>query len=355
MRKLLVVLLAAACVVGFTVPTMAAVGENFALDGRVGFFTAWTSSDSDWTGGDSLTEMRWADASGRVRVRYNTDKVTGYFEIENGGLDLYWAQYNFGSFFLRFGLDDPISFNPVGSPPGPNGNLPVGQSLGGGAGPIVSLRFPFSKMMTLTVAGVAPSTTYATNVGATSTEIMMPALEVKVDFLTGGIPWAVWGAYQSVKAVSATLDENVTSYQVGGVVRPSFGPVRLNASIMMDQNQYMTGGPPWHSTPGFPTGYGWTYDVNDNLDLMAGAISAQWMINQRFSLVGGLGYQEWTNDADDKDANMGYYVNLPITVAPGFMILPYITIEDRGDIETGGGTFEQGTQTEFGAYWEITF
>lgn len=353
MRKLLVVLVAAACVVGFTTSSMAAIDENFALDGRVGFFTSWNSKDSDYTGGDSRTDLVWKEASGRVRVRYNTDKIGGYFEIEQGGLDLFWAEYKANAFIFRFGLDDPISFNPVGSPPGPNGNLPIGQALGGGTGPIARLLFPVGDIFTLTVAGVAPSTTYATSVGATDTEIMLPALEVKADFLTGGIPWALWGGYQTMDARGGSgataFDETISSYQVGGVIRPSFGPIAINFSIFYDINRYLQGGPPWHSAPnisGTPT---------TDVELMGVAGSITWKINPKFSLTGGAGYNDWSNDANDEDTVLGYYINLPITVTPGFMILPYITVLDLDSYKIGTSEVQEGSQTEVGAYWQITF
>lgn len=353
MRKLLVVLLTAACVVGFATSSMAAIDENWALDGRVGFFTAWTANDEDFNGGpgnDSTTNLRWEAKSVRLRANYVTDKLRGQFELEDSGVDLAWIEANFGSFFFMFGRNDPLSFNPVGSPPGPNGNLPVGQALGN-QNNIMRLRFPISDMFTLSVEGENPNTTYATNAGATSTEIMLPALTVKGDFLTGGIPWAVWGGYQTIDAKSATFDETISSYQVGGVVRPKLGPVAINASIMYDVNQFMTGGPPWHATPGS----GWTYSATQDTEMMGFAFSLGYVISPKFSIMGGAGWMKWENDADDEDESLGYYVNLPIQLTPNLRLLPYVTIDDRSDIVIGTSKTEEGTQTEFGAYWEVTF
>jgi hypothetical protein len=350
MRKFLVVLLAAACVVGFAASSMAAVDENWAVDGRVGFFTSWVSKDSDYTGGDSRTDLKWDDASIRFRANYVTDKLRGQFEMERGGVDLAWVELNVGSFFWMFGKNDPITFNPVGTPPGPNCNTAIGKALGGG-NKVMRLRFPISDFFTLSVEGANPNTNYATKAGATDTEIMIPQLNVKGDFLTGGIPWAVWGGYQTMDARSATFDETVSSYQVGAVVRPSFGAFRLDASIYYDINLYQSGGPPTITSPG----PGWTYDVTQDTEVLAFGISASYSFNPKFQLGGGLGYQKWENDAGDEDPQMGYYVNLPIALTPNAKVTPYVLIEDYDDICTAAGTVQQGSTTEFGAYWEVTF
>jgi hypothetical protein len=356
MRKLLVVLLAAACVVGFATSSMAAVDENWALDGRVGFFTDWTNVDPSV--GDSSTNIRWTATSVRFRANYVTDKLKGQFEMEDNGVDLAWVELNFGSFFFMFGRNDPITFNPVGTPPGPNCNTAIGKALGGGNN-IVRLRFPINDMLTLSVEGANPNTNYAVNAGATDGEITLPQLNVKADFLTGGIPWAVWGGYQTVDAQGGSgvtaFDESISSMQIGAVVRPTFGPVHIDASVYYDVNLYQTGGPPFILAPTVP----WQYDATKDTEVLAIGFSANYTVSPKVQLGGGVGYQKWENDCNEEDTTMGYYVNAPITITPNCKVTPYVLIEDFDDatIEIGGQlvTGEQGKTTTYGAYWEVTF
>jgi len=65
------------------------------------------------------------------------------------------------------------------------------------------------------------------------------------------------------------------------------------------------------------------------------------------------------DDFKDKDEAMSYYINMPITLAPGVSITPEFGVEDYmkdgGSVADDEAAADEGKDTYFGAKWMINF
>ena len=76
-------------------------------------------------------------------------------------------------------------------------------------------------------------------------------------------------------------------------------------------------------------------------------------INDMLKVEAGWGYISSDNDNYDKaDAATAYYINLPITLAPGVSITPELGVEDQ---LKDADDVDEGSDTYFGAKWMINF
>jgi hypothetical protein len=75
--------------------------------------------------------------------------------------------------------------------------------------------------------------------------------------------------------------------------------------------------------------------------------------NDMLKVEGGYGYVSSDNDTYiDPDEAQSYYINLPITLAPGVSITPEFGVEDQMKDADGE---DEGNDTYFGAKWMINF
>jgi len=76
-------------------------------------------------------------------------------------------------------------------------------------------------------------------------------------------------------------------------------------------------------------------------------------INDMLKIEGGYGWIASENDEyDEADAAQSFYVNLPITLAPGVSITPEFGVEDQ---MKDAADEDEGSDTYFGAKWMINF
>ncbi|MCG8567507.1 MAG: hypothetical protein MI747_20740, partial [Desulfobacterales bacterium] len=86
-----------------------------------------------------------------------------------------------------------------------------------------------------------------------------------------------------------------------------------------------------------------------DVDAMGYALVAGYTINDMISLEAGVGYAEMEEDVDNskEDDVVSYYIQAPLTLAPGVVIVPEIGVVDYKQ--------DQEDITYYGAKWQINF
>jgi hypothetical protein len=388
MKKWFGILMVAALLAGFSVPAMASISDNWSLDGGVGVFTSWTNVDEDRSGKDGGdTDLRVAPWDTMyLGVGYKGDKLSADFTIllddnswagsgydETIQFDTAWAQVDFDAFSLRLGHQNALTFNPVGTPPGKYGNSGIGSNIGGTNKMSLDFIFPIAKGMKFEAMLAGPTYGYRDGVlgllaytgmsaAYAETDTMLPAIEVAFSAFTG-FPWKVYGGYQTYTMVGASGfdDYDISAYCVGAVVRPSFGPAHINFGVNYSTNLYITEGSPWQKLPAFAGPWQWNYDPETDTTRLAFAGGVAIDITKMVGVTFGAGYQIFEAEEDFEDTMIGYYVNVPIQITKNFRVMPYISIEDAQTVKavfkpTGVfDEYDQGTSTEYGVFWRVTF
>jgi hypothetical protein len=98
-------------------------------------------------------------------------------------------------------------------------------------------------------------------------------------------------------------------------------------------------------------------DFADNEEF-GGILVVNFKINDMLSAEGGIGYvsnEYKVANVKSETEIMTYYANLPIQLADGVFVVPEIGYFDFGDKKVGGVETKQGSDTYFGAKWQINF
>lgn len=381
MKKLVGILILAACLVGFTMPAGAANMDNFSFSGKVGIFTGWTHSDDVRAGGESKTDLRWTSwESLELNSKYETDRFTANLDIDTDDeafgtpspldvdeddannpiqdLSLYFdtatAKVDFDAFSIKIGYDNPLSFNPGGDWRDKYTETWVGKTIGGSNNYQVNFIFPVAKGMKFDFLLGGPTTDYADKGGASSTEITLPLMEAA---FTGYKPfmWKVYGGYQTYEATYAGVDKDIDSYIAGAMVAPSFGPLNSVLSVAYSTNQYLVQGPGPSQVPALGP-YSWNWSPDSDTSRIGIMGSVMYNINEMFAAAFTAGYQKFEADGNYEDSALGYGVSFPIHLTDIFSVRPYCVVNDWDTVTTEeGGEQEQGKTTDFGVYWEAKF
>jgi len=375
MRKLLVFLFAAAFVVAFVAPSFAAISENFSIDYRFRMQTYYDDYSEELAGpskdgGDSDFVVK--PESHRVRIRYRSDEVEAMFDIRStggeGAFDEMWAQLPMGPGNLRMGRQWSLTFNPFTSLGSPGAWKDTGY---GGYGQVNGFRYlmPLGKMTlslgayenngtpTQTVPGSGPA-------ASGDLDVMLPALEAKLDFVVGPTANNVFVGYRTCEydAVPPASDITVDSYVIGGYGALNLGAFTVHYTLWMDSNAY--GGRDYKIPSTF--GYSASPIINaagddvEDMSALGWTVSAGYKINQMLAINGGVGNVMVETDLPGggtaKMSPFTYCANLPIYVNKYLTVIPYFWTLDYGDAEvTGLPDSPLGDQTRFGAYWQILF
>jgi hypothetical protein len=205
----------------------------------------------------------------------------------------------------------------------------------------------------------------------------IPKIEASYQFDIASHSIWLGGGYQTFDGVAfRNLGEDsksIDSYVLGLGWLTNWGPFYFNGDVFIGQNgdQYQMTFQQGNDAAYFDPV---TREVIDNQQL-GFSVVAGWKFNDMLKIEAGYGWLEnklnrsnFTNNAgvvldDPKDDMYSVYVQLPITVSPGFTIIPEIAYFDWKDNEinprAGTGTIngvdDEGTTTYFGAVWRITF
>ncbi|MBW2129756.1 MAG: hypothetical protein JRH13_10365 [Deltaproteobacteria bacterium] len=373
MRKIFVVMLAAAFVAACALPAMAADTE-VSFYGNVRMNTFWNDKDKNTanrlsapvTGAPNAlyddNDVDWSlDNSGsRFGVRFKTGDIGGNVEIRanNGSYYRQWyGTWNFGAGTLLIGHTWSLLFKPIDG-----ANYLAGCDYGDMPGrafrvPQIRLTFPF-EVGTFSIAFNQPSTSHSTGFGDTDTSV--PNIEMNFGGKIGPVSFNVFGGYNWLDAVNTANDReySLNSYAYGANFSIPFGPAYFKGLYYHCKNptEYGLG-----ITSSFDANYNAATDSIEDVDVDGYFAVLGFKFNDMVSAEIGYGYlsqerEDFSNPGDDEDDRACYYLMVPITVAKGVTITPEIGKYDEKDHKLAGATaVDDGDVVYYGAYWRIDF
>jgi hypothetical protein len=367
----------------FAATTMAA---DWAFYGSARMGTYWVTEDKK---GDEEGDLAWAEqGNARFGARAKvSDTLSGRMEFgvsDNvASQRLLYADWNFGAGVMRIGQAYApgnifISNQVYGAD---NNNLNYGGFY---TGRQEEISVKFAKMFE--IALIKPTLGYETGLaddindplaaddsalGAINVDTTLPKIEAAVTY--GQENWWVQGSlgYQTYTikdqltiadgplAGTHNFDITVDSlvYGIGGMFNMAgfyVGGVFMGGTNIGTYGLYAATA----NTPGIKnttvnsTG-GLDFKDTEDTTSMGFNLVLGYNINDMLKVEGGYGWIESDNsDYDKADADQSYYVQLPITLAPGVTITPEFGVQDgMKDADDA----DEGSDTYFGAKWQMNF
>jgi hypothetical protein len=351
MKKLLVVLL----VLVFAAPAMAAEW-NFYGSARAGLW--YTQFDEDASGVDdsngdaeSDTDLNYfIQGNSRIGAKVKTsDIIGGRFEYGAFNLRLLYGTVKLGGATLIGGVDytpvDTLYSNQVAD--GDNGLNFQGMIYEGRVGQAKLKIAGFQvALITPTVSGVQ-----------NDTDVLLPKIELAYDMKTDMFSVGGFLGFQTYEYGDSDESESLTAMVLGARGKFNFGPAYVNFCVAYAQNgaDYGLTLANTYAASQNTTGT----DVEDATSIMAALVVGA-KLGPSLGIEGGVGYlsNSVTDGASDEDTtgdHMAYYIQLPITLAKGFFVVPEISIFDLGENDDGANVTENGRRVDFGAKIQINF
>lgn len=366
MKKLIVVAIAA---IAMFASSAYAADWNFYGSARM-----WTfSSDVETNGGASNRDTNW-ELSPYSRIGANvkvSDELTGRFEYgvmtaaadESVRLRLLYGKWNFGAGALTVGQD----YSPIFIAPSNQGY--AGDGMGGmgdnyrGRTPQIKVEFgEFQFALLSPVATAINQLAVAPAVSADTVETTLPKIEARYTYrFDNGNVRAVAG-YNSFEQDFGTFQDDVNSYVFGFGADFNFGALRLAGSFTVGENSgsliavessddtYVTGG---SGNAGAALENAAGTQILDN-EVVGFQVVIGYTINDMIALEAGYGWIEEDIDTLDSSDAQTYYLQAPITMAPGVTVTPEIGVYDYNEPTAVAGT-ETDQITYFGVKWQINF
>ena len=148
---------------------------------------------------------------------------------------------------------------------------------------------------------------------------------------TGYSPWLV--VIRLLMLITETIDDDVTSWGLGLDVAATFGAFNVTVQVNGGTNV----GNIYNidvSSVALGSGYAGIDDgkIIDN-DAMGGRIAIGYTFNEMFGVEIGYGYQqtEFDMSGSEEDEVQSYYIQFPITLAPGVHVVPEVGVVDYMD------------------------
>lgn len=395
MKKTLVIFAALALVFVFAGTTMAA---DWSLYGSARFATFWETNDKDSPTNTSNSSPAQDDSdllwNNQGNIRFGgtatAGDIGGGLEVGYDGTSPYlrklYGTWNFGSGQLLVGqtytpvvqfLSNQVAGGDadlLGTGAFYPGRQPMLQlSMSGFKVALVKpnvgtpnlaatvLSFPGAGVVTTQPNAAAGLFGYP----AADTDVTLPKIELSYKFSSDMFwvePFAGYQTYDLVQTNDTSISVDSYVFGVGGAV--TFGPAQLKASAYLAQNSgaygatggYIMTNP--HANKGNPAYNAATNEMVDN-DEFGAVVVVVFNINDQLSAeVGGGMRSNSLENLGIKTETQVYsiYANLPIKMADGFVITPEVGMVDGGDLKvTGQPDTKQGTDTYFGAKWQIDF
>ncbi len=323
---------------------------NFYGSARVETF--WTDSDINDT--TNLSESLQSNSRIGARVRAS-DELTGRFEYGASGGDanvrILYGEWDFGAGTLLVGQDWTPLYLPLS-----NQVYNTDNGLGGwgeaspGRHTMIRLKFDGFE-----IAAISPDNTYfksngdavvdSSDISSGNTQTAFPRIEVSYKVDMDKLSLAVGGGYNTFEYND---DQDIDAYV--GVIRAAFrtGPASFGVQGFAGRN---VGNIISTDTTGDELGNGYA-KVNGNRvidnDALGCEVVAAVMVNESVTIEAGFGYVETEYDDESSEDVIAYYLQAPVTMASGVVIVPEIGVID----------YQEDSQDEityFGAKWQITF
>ena len=407
MRKLLVLLVASAFVVGFTVPAVAA---DWTFFGDSKFHTFWIEESKESAGAPGGLfddeDLFWGRSAGvAVGASVSAGDIGGFFQFRpietgftmDGDFSMMYGTWNFGAGTLVVGRAlGPVNFFPS------NMVFLDEHGLVGLGGvftyfkPLIALKFA-RDWGNIHLAAVEPQTTTrvypipggaqdmvgsivapwnsqdwgteATLTGYGDCDTQLPKLEASYGYSFGPVSFSLMGGWQEFEERNTATDKSydITSWIVGLGVKTSFGPLYINGVVTTGQNeeQYMCEWQQGNDSAFYDPG---TDSIIDNetvgFNLVAGV-----KVNDMVTIEAGYGWLEHELDhlpsgwaaAGLEDETETIYLQAVITLAKGVTITPEIGKIDWDEntigngLQSGNPAADEGDMVWYGAQWRIQF
>ncbi|MBU4185249.1 MAG: hypothetical protein KKI12_08645 [Proteobacteria bacterium] len=375
MKKIFVFLSAIMLAVAFAVPA-GAVDWDFYASVRFQTFNVNADENNTYYGttGFDDRDSRWAlNTVSRIGATVQNGDIGGRFEYGHTSSDVtlrrLYGTWNFGPGELLVGKD----YTPIHFVTGQVYDNDSGLRRFGGF-------FTFQPMIQVKVDGfklalISPNNGEPTNLDSDGTattsdpddatnttddrvdyDNTYPKVEVSYTLAMDTFSLKVfggWNAFEVVNSLDREYDVTCYVYGVSGVV--NVGPVTLKAMVWEGQNVGLYGLTTNHEIDDTPDYL--QNDIRDN-NGYGGVASIGVKINDVIGVEAGYGYVTGEDDAigkDDNDDAWCAYLQAPITLAQGVMIVPEIGHYDYEKNDTVGNNADQGYETYFGAKWQIAF
>ncbi|WP_035235529.1 hypothetical protein [Desulfobacter vibrioformis] len=332
------------------------------------FLCAGTAIASDWNFyGSARVSTFWEDSDLKDQVDFSeglqsnarigakvkvSDELTGRFEYGTSGgnanIRLLYGAWDFGAGTLTVGQDYTPMYLPVSCQVwnDDNGLHGYGDPYPG-RHPQIKLKFDEFQ-----IAAISTNTTYYTVGGGTSsanTQVVIPRIEVSYGINMGG------NAGIDIAAGYTTFEyndnEDVDSYVIMIRSTAQIAGFKLGTVVFYGQN---AGNMIACNTSGTDYGKGYAA-INtgtgqvDDVENFGAEIVVGYTFDEMFAIEAGFGsMQNEYDSASSGDGLFAYYLQAPITLAPGVTITPEIGLID----------YYEDTQdqiTYFGAKWQINF
>lgn len=380
MRKLIVLLVAAAFVFTMALPAMAADEKKVDLYGSIRVQTYMADFDKE-----SFVPARnfddkdliWSldDGSSRFGARFQAGAIGANVEIRprSDANQRQWnATWNFGPGTFLMGWAYTPTFHPICNEclVGGGGILDGYGDLGGSVRQDgLQVWFPIKGINGMLKFAALNPATDTTNIdvagfaGGTSgeTDTSLPQLEASLSMAFGPLDLYLRGGYKTYDAVDTTtnVDVSVDSWLLGIDGTFSMGPFYAKGLLYTAQNMatYGSSGAPaanWVFAPEAFTGT----EIED-VDNWGWFAVVGFKFSDKVSFEAGYG-QKWTEQTraglKHEDETSAIVFFLPITVAKGFTITPEVLIGDQGEREIEGvSQGDRGKKKYYGLYWRIDF
>jgi hypothetical protein len=359
MKKIIVAVAALALMAG----SAYAAEWNFYGSARVSTF--WTDADTDGAADDDTQFDEGLQTNSRIGAKVKvSDELTGRFEYgasdDTANIRLLYGEWNFGAGKLLVGKDY-VPMNLGGS----NQVYGDDSDLEGFGGEMFGSRHAQIKLTfgDFQIAFIENDKNYYAGAGETDADVDVIIPMIQLQYALSGDNWKVTmvGGYQTFDVDNGTVDDDITSWGLGVDATATFGAFYVSGQVNGGTNV----GNLWlidvtgldTDTNAIGAGYAMVNgnDIIDN-DAIGGRICLGYTFNEMFAVEIGYGYQQTEYDEDvsgtDEYESQSYYINFPITLAPGVVVTPEIgvvdyTVDDSSQI--------QDDITYFGAKWQIDF
>ena len=371
MKKIIVAVAALALMAG----SAYAAEWNFYGSARVSTF--WSDTDVDgvdeWDAIDDYLEdvqyNQQLQTNARIGAKVKvSDELTGRFEYGasdgNANVRLLYGEWDFGAGKLLVGKDYVPMYLPGSNQVVSNDNDLSGWGEVDGSRQ-AQIKLTFGGFQ---IAFVENNTNYYGGIFDDEIEdpddlvsdgyvdVVMPMIQAQYAYTYDNWVFTLAGGYQTFDVDNGTIDDDVTSYGLGLDVAVTFGAFSITGQANYGTN---VGNIYNIDVSSIALGAGYALVTDDEVidnDAFGGRIAIAYTFNEMFGVEIGYGYQatEFDDDAFDKDEVQSYYIQFPITLAPGVHVVPEIGVVDYMDNFLGTDDGE-GETTYFGAKWQINF
>jgi hypothetical protein len=356
MKKLFMLLMAAALVVAFTIPATAADEIKWNWYGNARMQTFWESTDyrdsGTTVGGNGSTEdsdLTWkfqgnsrigfrvkgGPIGGRVELRTQDDNALGSSSTVDANFARLWGSWNFGAGTLYVGKRQaPVYQFLSGQAAKDTGLIGWGAAYGRRRG-MVGLQFGAFEVAFMQSREDALGTNG-------DTDVYLPKVEARWGMGFDTWSFNLFGGVQSYEISNVTSDTGgnedvtVTSYIIGGDASFNFGPFYTKAGISFGEN---FGPADW---VGPSPDYDGDDDTND-VERLQGLLVLGFKMTDMVTFEAGVGGFADSWDGNDKGdgSSMSAYIQAVMQMHPGVFFIPEFSLFDDADIGEGSAEGEK--------------